>query len=319
MNEMNDQNRRSADVCAVLCLVFSIIAFPAIITVVWAVALIVASAVCGIVAFAMKTKKTKFAVVGLVLDVVCIVVGIVVVRIALPILIALLYAFSKNPPGQIRDANLSPTGIYQIDEVNESYGATGGVTYLAIERTENGEPFGLVNEDCPDGAVRIGESDASWDTDYDITWVSDTEFYAYLNRYSNGRLDLVRVELDDEGYSANRGHISVDEEGSYFDSFEIVDDVVYITCYLKLANDFDEAVSFTINAKSYVDDGGLLAEPDLKVPDPDGNEAVFSLEAGESRLVEVVFVGVHGPEDTKADRLIPRRIELDAVPYDLVP
>ena len=319
MTETNRQNSKPADVCALLCLIFSIVAFPMIITVVWAVILIIASAVCGIVALAMKTGKTKFAVVGLILDGVCGIVGIIAVRILLPIVISWLYVLSKNPPGQIREANPSPTGIYQIDEVNESYGATGGVTYLAIERAAEGESFGLVKEDCPEGAVRIGESDASWDTDYDITWVSDTEFYAYLNRYSNGRFDLVRVELDDEGYSAGRGYITVDEEESYFDSFEIVDDTVYITCYLKLVNDFDEAVSFTINANSYVDDGGLLAGSGLKALDPEGNEAVFSLEAGGSELTEVVFVGVHGPEDTKADRLIPRRIELDAVPHDLVP
>ena len=316
---MNSQNKKTANVCALLCLVFGAASFRFVFMIWPSVLLIIASFVCGIAAFAKKTEKTALAIVGMVLDIICIVVGIILIRFLLPILIAWLSVFGKGSSGQINEANLSPTGTCQIDEVNESYGATGGGSYLAIERAGDNTGFACKDDDLPKSAEKIEESRASWDTEYDITWVSDDRFYALLNRYGKCRFDLIRVDLDEDGYTAFRGSVKVDEDESYFDSYEIVDDMVYITCYLKLVNDFDEPVSFTIDASAGADYGHLLKDSHIVAVDQDGADAVFTLEAGESALTEVVFCGVHWASDEKADDEIPMRIELDSVTYDPEP
>ena len=100
------------------------------------------------------------------------------------------------------------------------------------------------------------------------------------------------------------GDIVLDEEGSYFDNFFVLEGKVYFHCTLVLQNNTDQDITVKIRGDFQKDfASGLLTEAKLMALS--GNqEDSFVLAPGENEL-KVVFIGDHGGYSIKQDRLLP--------------
>ncbi len=224
--------------------------------------------------------------------------------IALLILSAMMLTACSDSPGRIRDIVQSPTGDYQVDVVDWSGGATAGETYLCVEYAENG--FANVGDDEPDSCTMIEDTQCTFNTDFNIEWETNDSFRAVWEGLTHDSIELARVELYDGGFNVTSGSVCIDTTGSYLSGFTVDGDYVYITCKLRVTNDFDEDVWFTIDAvAAEADVGELLSDSHLDAVNDRGESKVFYLEAGQTEFITVTFRGSHGPSDTMSDRELP--------------
>ena len=226
--------------------------------------------------------------------------------------LALLVSFTgcTNSAGKINEINQSPSGSYQIDEVNWSGGATAGKSYLVIESPADGV-FSKKGDNEPDSGIRIEETRYSYATDFTVMWESDSSFISSWARPQSDTFNVARVDITDGGYEIALGDVYLDRDNSYLSGFEIVDDDVYITCNLRITNESSESVSFTIDARAAAKDiGQLLSDGSLTVVNDEDESQVFEIAADSSEMFTVVFRGSKGPTDAKADRKLPPRIYL---------
>lgn len=100
--------------------------------------------------------------------------------------------------------------------------------------------------------------------------------------------------------------ITIDEEASYFDNFVVIDDFVYIYCTVFLNNDSTKTYEVELYGtfeKDYV--SGLLTEERiLAVTADDTSSHILTVPPG-GYYFDVVFIGGHGGNPTKHDRLLP--------------
>lgn len=233
-------------------------------------------------------------------------------KVASLLCLALLLPFvgCSDTKGKISEIDRSPSGRYQIDEVNWSGGATAGESYLVIE-TSDGNAFAGEGGTEPDSGLMIKETRFSYNTDYKVSWVSESSFVAEWASPQSDNFNIARVDLTDDGYTIFCGSVQLVREESYLSGFEVVDDEVYFTCNLRITNESSEDVRFTLDARAANEDvGQLLADGDLVAVNDDGQPMVFEIAAVSSEMFTVIFRGGKGPSDTKADRELPPWIYL---------
>lgn len=102
------------------------------------------------------------------------------------------------------------------------------------------------------------------------------------------------------------------EEDSFFRDFRIEGDSTVFSCRLVLFNPQDGEKTVEIVGDFLPDaEAGLLLEDTLKAVSPDDNTVSrFVLPPGRTEL-DVVFIGTHGADDVRQDRLLP---EIEIVP-----
>ena len=212
--------------------------------------------------------------------------------------------------GKIGEINQSPTGKYQVDEVNWSGGATAGESYLVIEAPVNGV-FSGKGDNEPASGIRIEETRYSYAADFTVSWESDSSFIAHWASPQSDTFNIARVNLTNDGYTISCGSVHLDRDDSYLSGFEIIDDEVYITCCLQITNEFSDNVRFIVDARAANEDvGQLLKDGGLVVVNDKGQPLIFEIAANSSEMFTVVFRGSKGPADTKADRNLPPWIYL---------
>ena len=98
-------------------------------------------------------------------------------------------------------------------------------------------------------------------------------------------------------------------DDSYFSDFEVIDDLVYIKCYLTIENRGKADLSFTISADFNVDVGQLLSEKTIYAMDNQGERQIFFLSAETTeKWILCTFIGAYGGTSQKADRNLPSNI-----------
>lgn len=103
-----------------------------------------------------------------------------------------------------------------------------------------------------------------------------------------------------------REQIALIKEESYFSDFHIKDGKVYVECCVTIENvsNTNKNVTFTaIMNEDYK--CGLLKQKRLNVLDVENNEIVFQIHANSKDTYELTFVGEHGNNSQKANRLLP--------------
>ena len=98
-------------------------------------------------------------------------------------------------------------------------------------------------------------------------------------------------------------YIPRSSEESFFNGFYIRDGKVYFDCYVTFVNRSSQEKSFTVWAVSPQDQkSGLLLNEKMKL-----NNMVPSLTlcANETRQFHLIFVGEHGDNNQKVNRLLP--------------
>ena len=81
------------------------------------------------------------------------------VTVLLSLVLLVSFAGCTNSVGKIKEINQSPSGSYQIDEVNWSGGATAGESYLVIESPADGVFSGrMLVLPLPVSAVNVSSS-----------------------------------------------------------------------------------------------------------------------------------------------------------------
>ena len=222
----------------------------------------------------------------------------------------LSFASCSNPSGKISEINPSPSDKYQVDEVNWSGGATAGESYLVVELSDE-DGFAAVSDSEPETSIVIEETRYSYATDYTITWESDDSFIAQWASPQSASFEVARITIADGEYTISSGSVYIDLEDSFFSDFETDGDIVYLTCQLRLYNDFDESVRVTLDGRAEESDiGQLLSDGELLVLNESGEPLVYELEPCSNEYLTVVFTGSKGPGDTKTDRNLPPWIYL---------
>lgn len=222
----------------------------------------------------------------------------------------LSFASCSNPSGKISEINPSPSDKYQVDEVNWSGGATAGESYIIVELSDE-DGFSAVADSEPETGIVIEETRYSYATDYSITWDSDDSFIAQWASPQSASFEVARITIADGEYTISSGSVYIDLEDSFFSDFETDGGIVYLTCQLKLYNDFDESVRVTLDGRAGESDiGQLLSDGELLVLNESGEPLVYELEPCSSEYLTVVFTGSKGPGDTKTDRNLPPWIYL---------
>ncbi len=106
--------------------------------------------------------------------------------------------------------------------------------------------------------------------------------------------------------------ITVIEDRSYFEDFEISGNNVRIYCHYVVKNNTSEQLKFKIKGNFKADvKGGLLKEATLYAASMDfgvhgSAEFEFTIGPGGERELEVVFIGEAGGSEAKHDRLLPK-------------
>ena len=242
-------------------------------------------------------------------------------KLIVPMLVATILMGCASDKGIISEVNVSPTGLYQVDEINWSGGATAGESYLFIESSQSKDgSFYSAGDVESNKGYRIREQTlAPYGTDYRVTWDDEDSFYASWNTRKD--LGCAKIDLSEDSYFCSKGCVSINDDKSFFQDYEIKDDKVYFTCELYIENTFREDLKITISAYSYEDNakidekGKLLKDGKLVAVDDNGERKEFSIPADSSELVEVVFCGEKGESEEKYSRNLPGVITLDGVDF----
>jgi len=101
--------------------------------------------------------------------------------------------------------------------------------------------------------------------------------------------------------------VILDEEGkSYFSDFSIDENKVHVFCRITLKNNSAETVDVKLNAFMPKDvENGLLLQPVLQGINLEDDTPVFRVPAESEKSFYVDFIGEHGNNDIKQDRLLP--------------
>lgn len=96
------------------------------------------------------------------------------------------------------------------------------------------------------------------------------------------------------------------EQSEGLRDFYIEDGKVYVVGEVSVKNNSDEKMTYSLVGWSGDDyESGLIKEPVLKCFDEHLETSVFEIEAKETKTFNVVFVGEHGGNTQKANRLMP--------------
>lgn len=110
--------------------------------------------------------------------------------------------------------------------------------------------------------------------------------------------------------SCQKREISIDGKESFYSSFKIENNKVYIYCNVLIKNSKKDSVKIALSGVFENDvKNGLLKEALLKEAllngySSDFETTEFNLEKGDN-WIEVVFIGDHAGKNQKYDRLLP--------------
>ena len=131
------------------------------------------------------------------------VVGGAVIVLALPILMVCIFGiFSifKGDTRRVNDTFISPSGIYQVESINNSGGAMDqGESFLCIEFLEDGKDFSVEEDKPSKKAVEIEGIHGRYGTEYDVEWTSDDSFTVTWDIYDNEY--IADVVIDGRSYT----------------------------------------------------------------------------------------------------------------------
>jgi hypothetical protein len=99
--------------------------------------------------------------------------------------------------GDISTAAISPTGEYQAEAVNISYGATGGESSIFVE-VAGKEPFPAEDGKNTKKAIKIKEIKYGWATEFEIEWIEDNAFKVIVGDTA------YKVEMDGKKYTVTQ-------------------------------------------------------------------------------------------------------------------
>ena len=88
----------------------------------------------------------------------------------------MLAGCGRSSIGNISAVAISPSGDYQAEVVQISYGATGGETAIFVE-TADENAFPVIGEQNAVNSIKIIETRTGWGTENEIEWISDNTFY----------------------------------------------------------------------------------------------------------------------------------------------
>lgn len=194
--------------------------------------------------------------------------------------------------------------IPKIKEHNELLKAVQSLEYDAIESAGiKYYPTTIPLMWVPASLPPIGFQIAYWvidgKTDYSKEYFAET----FVDDYNKNYLYMDGLVFKKQEKQESVGLIS---EKSYFSDFYVKDNMVYIECYLKILNTFDNKKSIQFRAIMNEDFyNGLLKQKELHVLDENHQEIYFEIDAHSEKMFEVIFVGEYGGNNEKLDRLLP--------------
>lgn len=87
---------------------------------------------------------------------------------------------------RVNDTYVSPSGIYQVESINDSAGAMDqGESFLCLEFIEDGEEYPVEGDKPSKKAVEIDDIHGRYAAEYEVEWISDDSFTVTWNDYDN--------------------------------------------------------------------------------------------------------------------------------------
>ena len=97
------------------------------------------------------------------------------------------------------------------------------------------------------------------------------------------------------------------KQNSGIKNFYIENEKVYIVTGITIKNNTDDDKKFLVIAESLEDyESDLITTPVLQGYDESLSTKEFFINGNETKIFNVIFVGTHGTNNQKADRLIPK-------------
>lgn len=147
--------------------------------------------------------------------------------------------------GNIKAAYISPTGEYQAEIVQISYGATGGQSCIYVE-TAGAEAFPKESERNTKKSIRIDETRGGWASQYSIEWISDDTFIVVTEADS---IRYYSVEMDGKKYSLTEG-LETDESKTTIHERVIDGNAIEIPVTVYVRNNIDDYVHVEVRMKA---------------------------------------------------------------------
>ena len=170
------------------------------------------------------------------------------------------------------------------------------VVYEETFKTDYESPYKFVIHPSKDSKLEVTKFRKA-DAAFDIKRI----VYNGENRYVLQPTKSIFIDYDN--------YNNTETPKSYFQHFEVVDNVAKIYCHLTIFNNESVDSSFIIRAKSAEDVGKLLKDGSLTVKD-DNTEKIFEIKANETLKLDIIFEGSYGGTYEKADRLLPKDIQI---------
>lgn len=127
----------------------------------------------------------------------------VLIALAFPLsIICIIGIFSifQGDTRRVNDTFISPSGIYQVESINNSGGAMDqGESFLCIEFLEDGKEFSVEEDKPSKKAVEIEGIHGRYGTEYDVEWTSDDSFTVTWDIYDNEY--IADVVIDGRSYT----------------------------------------------------------------------------------------------------------------------
>ena len=107
-------------------------------------------------------------------------------------------------------------------------------------------------------------------------------------------------------YSCKSNDVKIDYDKSFFNNFKVIEDKVYINCYIVIFNNSSEEKIIKIKGDFSEDaKNGLVKESELCGYTIENVSESIKLKPGENKL-NIVFIGVFGGNYKKNNRLLPQ-------------
>ncbi len=220
-----------------------------------------------------------------------------------------------SPEDRIREVYKSPEGKYQVEVVDSSAGAMDrGESYIAFEYANRKKAPASEGDKKPARAMKVDEINSHYQGYYQVSWRSENQFEVQWKKYNaEDKIFWARVTIHENGFDVLEGSLTVTRDKSFFNDYDIDGENVYIRCSICIENTADTPIEFNLSASSPDDYGKLLDNSGLEAVTSSNETEAFIIEAGSTQTIEVTFLGKKGPKDTKADRLLPKRIIIEQI------
>lgn len=167
----------------------------------------------------------------------------VIIGAAFTVLSILLLGGCENDNiGYITQVVVSPSGEYQAEAVQVSYGATGGRSGVFLETGSDGA-FPAEKEQNSEDSIEITETRSGWNADYDIQWTSDNQFTVIVSGRKWCNYYFVTIEGNE--YTLIEG-LTIDKDKTVYHEMMTDGDTVEITATVYVRNNLDDPVRFVV-------------------------------------------------------------------------